>query len=115
MELMLAEYSPWGEMKKLEQELWSLKMKGSDSTENTERFSNLALLCPGMVTTESKKVERFIRGLTPQTQGNVMAANPLAFNSAKRLVQTLIYHGDHQDPVPTTHEPPKESGGKKKF
>ena len=68
-----------------------------------------------MVTLESKKINRFIWGLTPPTQGNVLATNPLTFDSAEGLVQTLIDHGDRQDPMPTGHELPKESGGKKKF
>ncbi|KAL7606903.1 hypothetical protein Lser_V15G19246 [Lactuca serriola] len=59
-EQMLAKYYPRGEMQKLEQELWSLKMKGNDIAAYTARFSDLALLCPGMVTPEIKKVERYI-------------------------------------------------------
>ncbi|XP_052627106.1 uncharacterized protein LOC111882448 [Lactuca sativa] len=86
-ELMLTEYCPRGEMQKLEEELWNLKMKGSDITTYTERFSDLSLLCPGMVTPKSRKVERFIWGLTTQLK----------------------------DAMPSTNKPPKESGGKKKF
>ena len=59
-ELMLAEYCPHGKMQKLEQELWNLKIKGSDIAAYTARFSDLALLCPGLVTPESKKVKRYI-------------------------------------------------------
>ncbi|XP_023748177.1 uncharacterized protein LOC111896416 [Lactuca sativa] len=91
-ELMQAEYYPGGKMQKLEQELWNMKMKDSDITAYTARFSDLALLCPGMVTPESKKVE-----------------------SAKRLAQTLVDHGGHQDSTTTITGQPKESGSKKKF
>ena len=90
-------------------------MNGSDITAYITRFSDLALRCPGMVTLESKKVERFIWGLTPPTQENVLAANPLTFDIAKQLEQESIEHGDCQEPVPSAHEPPKEGGGKKKF
>ena len=54
-ELLLAEYYPRGEIQKLEHELWNLKMKGSDIAAYTSRFDDLALLCPGMVTPETKK------------------------------------------------------------
>ena len=47
-------------MQKLEHELWNLKMKGSDVATYTYIFEDLALLCPGMVSPESKKIERFI-------------------------------------------------------
>ena len=66
-ELLLAEYCPRGELQKLEHELWNLKMKGSDIAAYTSRFDDLALLCPGMVTLESKKIERFIC-VTPQNE-----------------------------------------------
>ena len=85
-----------------------MKMKGSEIVAYTERFSNPALLCPGMVTPKSKKVERYIWGLTPPTQGDVLATNPLTFDSAKRLAQILIDHGDRQDPVAAVDEPANE-------
>lgn len=58
--LMLDEYCPRGEVQKLEQELWNLTVKDSNIEAHISRFSDLALLCPGMITSESKKVERFI-------------------------------------------------------
>ena len=66
-ELLIAEYCPRGEMQKLEHELWNLKMKGFDIAAYTSRFDDLALLCSGLVTPESKKIERFIWGLTQPT------------------------------------------------
>ena len=90
-------------------------MKGSDIATYTARFYDLALLCPEMVTPESKKIEKYIWRLTPPTQGNVLAAKPLTFDSAKCLVQTLIDHEVDHGSVPAIPEPPKESGEKKKF
>lgn len=92
-ELMLAEYCPRGEVQKLQHELWNLKMKGSDIAAYTARFCDLALLYPGMVTPETKKIERYIWGLTQPTKGNVLAARPTKFESAKDLAKTLIDHG----------------------
>lgn len=58
--LILEEYCPRGEVHKLEQELWNLNMNGSNIEAYTSRFSDLEILCPGMITPESKKIERFI-------------------------------------------------------
>ena len=114
-EIMHAEYCPWGEMQKLEHEIWNLKMKGSNISAYTSRFEDLALLCPGMVTPESKKIERYIWGLMPSTQGNVLAARPNTFDSAKCLAQTLIDHGVDLDKVTAAPEPTKASGKKRNF
>lgn len=63
--LLIEEYFPREEMQILENELWNLKMKVSDIKEYTTRFNDLALLCPTMVTLESKKVECYFWGLAP--------------------------------------------------
>ncbi|KAL7601671.1 hypothetical protein Lser_V15G22715 [Lactuca serriola] len=114
-ELLRGEYCPRGEIQKLEHELWNLKMKGSDIAAYTSRFDDLALLCPGMVTPESKKVERFIWGLTQPTKGNVIAAKPDTYDNAKCLVKTLIDHNDNQEEADTTPEPTEKSGEERKF
>ena len=90
-------------------------MKDSDIVAYTTRFSDLAILCPGMVPTKSKKVERFIWGLSPHIQGNVIVANPLTFDTAKSLALTLVDHGVHQGIMVRIPEQPKEGGNKKKF
>ena len=90
-------------------------MKGSDIATYTTRFYDPALLCLGMVTPEGKKIERYIWRLTPPTQGNVLAAKPLTFDSAKCLVQTLIDHGVDIDEVAAALEPPKASSWNKKL
>ena len=72
-DLMTEEYCPRGEIQKLEQELWNLSMKGTNVVAYTARFSELVALCPNMVPTEGKKIERYIWGLVPPYQGNVLA------------------------------------------
>ncbi|GJV30533.1 hypothetical protein Tco_1386981 [Tanacetum coccineum] len=42
----------------MESELWSLTIKGTDVVGYTQRFQELALLCPRMVLDEEKKIER---------------------------------------------------------
>lgn len=58
--MLLEEDYPKGEIQNLEHEFWILTMNGSDMTAYTNRFNDLAVLCPGMVTPEHKKVERYI-------------------------------------------------------
>lgn len=84
-DLMTREYYPRGEVQKLEEELWSLKMKGSDIVAYTTRFSDLVTLCPNMVPSERQMIERYIWGLLPPFQGNVLASKPATFDSAKEL------------------------------
>ncbi|GKF97753.1 reverse transcriptase domain-containing protein, partial [Tanacetum coccineum] len=51
-------YYPRNEMKKLEAELWNLKVKGTDVIGYNQRFQELALLCVRMFPEESNKIER---------------------------------------------------------
>ena len=92
-QMLMQEYCPRGEVQKIEQELWSLTMVGSNITTYTNRFSDLEILCPEMVALESKKIERYIWGLSPQIRGNVLASKPVTFDSAKQLAQALFDHG----------------------
>ncbi|KAL7583029.1 hypothetical protein Lser_V15G43284 [Lactuca serriola] len=95
--MLMKEYCPRGEVQKLEQELWSLEMVGTDISTYTGRFCDLANLCPDMVAPERKKLDRYIWGLSPQIQSSVLASRPDTFDSAKELAQSLIYHGNHRN------------------
>ncbi|GJU39375.1 reverse transcriptase domain-containing protein [Tanacetum coccineum] len=55
---MTDKYCPRNEMKKLEVELWNLKVKDTDVTGYNQRFQELALLCVRIFPEESDKVER---------------------------------------------------------
>nr|GEX32395.1 hypothetical protein [Tanacetum cinerariifolium] len=76
MKLITEVYCPRNEIQKMKTELWNLIMKGNDLTAYTQRFQELILLCTRMVPNEEDRVERFIRGLPNNIQGNVIAANP---------------------------------------
>ena len=89
---MIAEYCPRSETQRLETELWELKMKGSDLQGYTHRFTDLAVICPRMVTPEHKKIERYIHGLVPEIQGNVISSGPTTFESAKAIADLLTGH-----------------------
>nr|GEX66892.1 hypothetical protein [Tanacetum cinerariifolium] len=51
-------YCPKGEIKKLEIELWNLKVKGNDVGGYTQRFQQLALLCTKFISNETEKVDK---------------------------------------------------------
>lgn len=112
-EMLMAEYCPQGEIQKMEQELWNLTVQNANIDAYISRFSELSLLCPGMITSEGKKIERFIWGLTPPIQGNVIAANPETFDSAKRLAKRLYDHNNKKGEKPVEAEKKKEGDGKK--
>ncbi|KAL4590370.1 hypothetical protein LXL04_003299 [Taraxacum kok-saghyz] len=113
--MLLREYCPRSEVQKLEQEFWNLTMKGSDIQTYTTRFSELAVLCPGMVTPEFKKVERFIWGLASHIQTHVTTASPATFESAKALAVRLTDEGLRQGAMVPRAEAPKKENNKRKF
>ncbi|GJX47110.1 putative reverse transcriptase domain-containing protein [Tanacetum coccineum] len=73
MRLMTEVYCPRNEIQKMKNELWNLTVKGNDLTAYTQRFQELILLYTRMVPNEEDRVERFIRGLPDNIQGNVIA------------------------------------------
>ncbi|XP_023735805.1 uncharacterized protein LOC111883713 [Lactuca sativa] len=73
------------------------------------RFCDLAILCPDMVPTDSKKIERYIWGLSPQIQLSVLASRPDTFDSAKELAQSLIDHGNYWNSVVGVQDQQKEN------
>ncbi|GKB43522.1 hypothetical protein Tco_0888464, partial [Tanacetum coccineum] len=67
---------PTGEIKKLEIELWNLKVKGTDIPSYTLRFQELALMCGRMFPEESDEFEKYVSGLPDMIRGNVMSYQP---------------------------------------
>ncbi|GJT95887.1 putative reverse transcriptase domain-containing protein [Tanacetum coccineum] len=61
-----------------------------DLTVYTQKFQESILLCTRMVPNEEDKVERFIRGLPDNIQGNVIAANPARFQDAVCIANQLM-------------------------
>ncbi|GJS90323.1 putative reverse transcriptase domain-containing protein [Tanacetum coccineum] len=49
-------YCPNGEIKKLEIELWNLKVKGNDVAAYTQRFQELALMCTKFLADETQRL-----------------------------------------------------------
>ncbi|GJZ12469.1 putative reverse transcriptase domain-containing protein, partial [Tanacetum coccineum] len=80
--MMTVKYYPRGEIKKLEIELWNLKVKGTDIASYTLRFQELALMCGHMFPEESDEVEKYVGGLPDMIRGNVMSYRPQTMEEA---------------------------------
>ncbi|KAI3774607.1 hypothetical protein L1987_49166 [Smallanthus sonchifolius] len=87
--MMIEEYCPRNELQKIEYEMWNLQMTGDDVAGYTDRFNELAILVPHMVTPEYKKVERYLWGLAPQIRSLVTSSNPMDAKSAITLAFKL--------------------------
>nr|GEU95987.1 hypothetical protein [Tanacetum cinerariifolium] len=83
-------YCPKGEIKKLEIELWNLKVKGNDVDGYTQRFQELALMCTKFLSDETEKVDKYISGLLDNIHGNVMSVRPKTLDFAIELANDLI-------------------------
>ncbi|GJX21857.1 putative reverse transcriptase domain-containing protein, partial [Tanacetum coccineum] len=88
-EMLIEEYCPSHEIQNMEAELWNLTVNGSDVVGYTRTFQELALLCPNIVPTEKKKIERYVWVLTDDIQGNVIASKPDQIGEAIRIAQEL--------------------------
>nr|GEV85672.1 hypothetical protein [Tanacetum cinerariifolium] len=84
-------YFPQGELKKLEIELWNLKVKGNDVSTYTNRFQDLTLICTKFVANENKKINKYISGLPDNIYGN-------ANNKRKTDDTSRNNHGHQQQP-----------------
>ncbi|GJU64233.1 putative reverse transcriptase domain-containing protein [Tanacetum coccineum] len=68
--MMTVKYCPRGEIKKLEIELWNLKVKGTNVASYTLCFQELALMCGRMFHEESEEVKKYDGGLPDMIRGN---------------------------------------------
>ncbi|GJT46774.1 reverse transcriptase domain-containing protein [Tanacetum coccineum] len=90
MKMMTAKYCPRSEIKKLEIEIWNLKVKGTDVVSYTQCFKDLALMCGRLVPEESDEVEKYVGGLPDMIQGSVMASKPKTMQDAIEFATKLM-------------------------
>ncbi|GJV85039.1 putative reverse transcriptase domain-containing protein [Tanacetum coccineum] len=90
MKMMTDKYCPRNEIKKLEMEIWDLKVKGTDLTSYTQRFQELALLCGRMFPEESDKIEKYVGGLPDMIHGSVVASKPKTMQEAVEIATELM-------------------------
>ncbi|KAK1431807.1 hypothetical protein QVD17_08491 [Tagetes erecta] len=88
-EMLTKEYCPKNEMQKVESELWNLSMNGAEHATYTNKFHELSRLVPHLVTPESKKVDRYIWGLSSQVRSHVRAKDPATLEDAILLAGTM--------------------------
>ncbi|GJU21461.1 reverse transcriptase domain-containing protein [Tanacetum coccineum] len=79
------------EIKQMENELWNLKVKGTNLTAYNQRFQELILLCPEMVPNAIRLLERYIEGLPLNIKGNVTSSKPVDLHEAIEMAQGLMY------------------------
>ncbi|GJV35743.1 reverse transcriptase domain-containing protein [Tanacetum coccineum] len=87
---MTDKYCLRGEIKKLEAELWNLKVKGTDVIGYNQRFQELALLCVGMFPEESGKIERYVGDLPDMIHESVVASKPKTMQEAIEIATKLM-------------------------
>nr|GEW43776.1 putative reverse transcriptase domain-containing protein [Tanacetum cinerariifolium] len=87
---MTDKYCPQGEVKKLEIELWNLKVKGNDVPTYTIRFQELTLICTKFVATENEKIDKYISGLPNRIYGNVRSSKPRTLDETIELTNDLM-------------------------
>nr|GEX52523.1 reverse transcriptase domain-containing protein [Tanacetum cinerariifolium] len=77
------EYYPVTEIQRMEEELWTLTLKGDDIEAYNNCFHELDLMCPELVPTEKKKVERYIKGFPKRIKGNITFSKPTTLHEKK--------------------------------
>ncbi|GJR19417.1 putative reverse transcriptase domain-containing protein [Tanacetum coccineum] len=74
----------------MEQELWTLTLKGDDIEAYSNRFHELVLMCPELVSTKSKKIEKYIRGFPERIKGNITSSKPATLHEAINMARELV-------------------------
>ncbi|GKA82935.1 putative reverse transcriptase domain-containing protein [Tanacetum coccineum] len=82
--------APRNEIKKLEIEIWELKVKGTDLASYTQRFQELALLCERMFSEEFDMIEKYVGGLPEMIHRSVMASKPKTMQDAVEFATELM-------------------------
>ncbi|GKB65657.1 putative reverse transcriptase domain-containing protein [Tanacetum coccineum] len=89
--MFIWKYCPQNEVKQIENELWNLKVKGTNLTAYNQRFQELILLCPEMVPNTDRLLERYIEGLPLNIKGIVTSSKPVELHEAIEMAQGLMY------------------------
>ncbi|GJZ22868.1 putative reverse transcriptase domain-containing protein [Tanacetum coccineum] len=87
---MTDKYCPRDEIKKLEVEMWNLKVKGTDVVGYNQRFQELALMCARMFPEESDKIKKYVGGLPDTIYESVMASKPKTMQDAIEFATELM-------------------------
>ncbi|GJZ37553.1 reverse transcriptase domain-containing protein [Tanacetum coccineum] len=88
--LLTNKYCPRTGVRKMEDKLYNLTVKGNNHKTYIRRFQELAVLCPNMVPNTEKLLEAFIGGLPRSIKGNVTASKPQTLEEAITITQRLM-------------------------
>nr|GEU63887.1 putative reverse transcriptase domain-containing protein [Tanacetum cinerariifolium] len=89
-QMMTDEFCPTEEVQRLEDKLRHLKLRDMNISAYTERFNELALLCPDVVLSEKKKVELYIKGLPEIIKGETTSSRLVTLNEVMRMAHALM-------------------------
>nr|GEW20983.1 hypothetical protein [Tanacetum cinerariifolium] len=87
---MTDKYCPQGIIKKLEIELWNLKVKENNVSTYTESFQELTLICTKFVANEIEKIDKYVNGLPDNIYGSVKASKPKTLDETIKLANDLM-------------------------
>nr|GEY54507.1 hypothetical protein [Tanacetum cinerariifolium] len=88
--MMTTEYCPATEIQKMEKELWTLTLKGDDIEAYNNCFHELALMCPELVPTKRKKIEKYVRKFSKRINGNITSSKPTTLHDAINMARELV-------------------------
>ncbi|GJV35975.1 putative reverse transcriptase domain-containing protein [Tanacetum coccineum] len=88
--MMTDKYCPRGKIKKLEVEMWNLKIKGTDVVSYNQHFQELSLMCSRMFPEESDEIEKYVGRLPDMILGSVMASKPKTMQDAIEFATELM-------------------------
>ncbi|GJZ45048.1 putative reverse transcriptase domain-containing protein [Tanacetum coccineum] len=90
--MMTTEYCLATEIQMMEQELWTLDLNGDGHRATTIVSDDAmpALMCPNLVPSEKKKVERYIRGFPERIKGNITSSKPTTLHETINMARELV-------------------------
>ncbi|GJT52755.1 putative reverse transcriptase domain-containing protein [Tanacetum coccineum] len=68
----------------------TLTLKGYDIEAYNNLFHELALMCPELVPTEKKKIEKYVRGFPERIKGNITSSKPATMHDAINMARELV-------------------------
>nr|GEW07037.1 ribonuclease H-like domain-containing protein [Tanacetum cinerariifolium] len=80
----------WWNRNVIEEELWTLTLKGDDIEAYNNRFHELALMCPDLVPNEKKKIKRYTKGFPERIKGNITSSRPTKLHDAINFTRELV-------------------------
>ncbi|GJX62769.1 reverse transcriptase domain-containing protein [Tanacetum coccineum] len=113
--LLTNKYCPRTEVRKMEEELYNLTVKGNDLKPYVRIFQELTVLCPNMVPNTEKLLEAFIGGLPRSIEGNVTASKPQTLEEAINIAQRLIDQVTKHTPVQVSNDHKRKFDDRRTF